>query len=176
MVDGLKKKEPISTGTRFVQFMVETKAVFDSYSWTVGEGAPGVPFLATGREGASDTSLMQIVFPGTVTEGSGGVNNPYAGGKLVYDPSLFETGKAKVREANGGTREIEITACNAHVTYTLGASGLVIGFCTVLNLVKLVGFDVWLNFFLTIGCIVLFFKYFAAELVIFQNVSNLMGK
>jgi hypothetical protein len=177
MQTALMTREPVSSATRLLKFLVDTKTKFDSYSWTIGANTPSLPFFPadgnlTGAQTSSDSPLADLTAMRPNSAATTGVINPSAGDKIVFDESLFANGTATVRMPSGRTRQVAIGACEAHVTYAWGSSGLVLGFCTVMNLVKMIGLDAWLNLFMTIACIWLFFKYIASEFAALGNISN----
>lgn len=127
--------EPYATIRRGIEFGELTAAQIDSYEWSMDNGA-GVPF--SGVSGGVDVpSLIPAM-----------ADTPFGGGDFAWSP------------IQGGGSE-PITSCRAKVVYRWGSENpLVIGYCAVLNIMKMTGLNVILNIGIVVSALFGLFNYF----------------
>lgn len=130
MINSFTEREPWATINRLSGMFVRVYVQLNSYEWTV-ENPAQIQFTA---EGGGQTAPSLIP---TIDETS-----PWLGGEITL-PDVGGEG---------------ITSCDSHITYTWGSSPLVIGFCSVMSLVKATGFHVWMNIMLMVMCAILFLR------------------
>jgi hypothetical protein len=141
IVTDAKKLEPFYTITRISNFGADIKAQTESYDWQ--GGAPAMPF--SGEGGGTD---MQSLIPNFA-------DGPYNGAPLEWT----EVPTAPLGGQRDGTSMSNVTSCSAHIVLTMGESPLVVGFCTVMNFLKLTGINVGINIAIVLASILLFGRY-----------------
>jgi hypothetical protein len=140
ILDDMASLEPYATIRRAVEFGQVVQAQVDSYSWSMENGA-GVPF--SGVSGGVDVPSLISAMDET----------PFGGAAIEWRPIQ-----------GGGTDGL--SSCRAHIVYRWGSSNpLVVGYCTVLNIMKMTGINVIVNIGILLSALVLIYNYFRKKWV-----------
>jgi hypothetical protein len=141
IVTDAKKLEPMFTIIRISNMGADIKAQVASYDWQ--GGAPDMPF--SGEGGGTDVQSLIPNFS----------KGPFNGGGFAWT----EVPTAPLGGQSVGVTKNNVTSCSAHIVLTMGESPLVVGFCTVMNVLKLTGVNVGINIAIVLASILLFGRY-----------------
>lgn len=153
MSDALQQREPFAFIHKVFAFIDAVRTQLEAYSW-VDANAPAVPFLVSGGGDQAPSLIPQV-----------DDTSPWAqGGQITFNPDI-----------GGGS---PVTSCSAKIKITLGTSGLAVGFCVVMNLIKMFPLlQFTINAMIVLACVASFFRYLSSRIMpLISPVALLTGK